>query len=127
MENSPDDYLVVFTSDHGFHLLDKIRMSKFTLWSSVTQVPLIMYGHEFVGGKVVNTPVSLVDLYKTFADIIGVEPEYPLQGRNLVDIAKGGPRDPVVTYHKWGKAIMSEDWHLITYQDWDPVNFVYEE
>lgn len=127
IDNSPDDYILVFTSDHGFHLLDKERMSKFTLWSAVTQVPLIMYGHDFKGGKVVNTPVSLVDLYKTFVDIIGEEPEYPLQGKNLADIANGGQRDPVVVYHKWGKAVITEEWHLITYQRYDYENFVYKE
>lgn len=36
VEESDEEFVVVFTSDHGFHLIDKLRMAKFTLWSAVT-------------------------------------------------------------------------------------------
>ena len=71
VEKSLKDWVVIFTSDHGFHLLDKERTSKYTLWPMVTQVPLIIRGGPFVGGLVVDEAVSLVDLYPTIGAIVG--------------------------------------------------------
>ena len=34
--NSTKEWVVIFASDHGFHLLDKERTSKYTLWPMST-------------------------------------------------------------------------------------------
>lgn len=126
VDNSPEEFIVIFTSDHGFHLVDKNRAAKFTLWSAVTQVPFVLYGGPFTGGKVIKTPVSLVDVYSTLAGILGDEPiTHQLDGKDLIAIANGGGREPAVTYHKWGKAVIDEDWHLIMYSKFDYVTGEY--
>lgn len=45
VDDSDEEWFVVITSDHGFHLLDKQLMTKFTLWPQATQVPLLLYGN----------------------------------------------------------------------------------
>lgn len=89
VDNSQEEWFVVFTSDHGFHLLDKVLMTKFTLWPQVTQVPLVIYGEGFTGGKTINQAVSLVDLYPTFEKFVGEKARYELKGADLQDIVAG--------------------------------------
>lgn len=36
VDGSSEKWLVVFTSDHGFHVMDKERTSKYTMWPAVT-------------------------------------------------------------------------------------------
>ena len=36
VEKSAKNWVVIFTSDHGFHLLDKERTSKYTVWPMTT-------------------------------------------------------------------------------------------
>ena len=76
--------IVVFTSDHGYHLGEKGHWQKQTLYDRATKVPLIIAGPGINSNvKVSDSPVELVDLYKTIMDLAGVNsPEY-VQGYSL--------------------------------------------
>ena len=57
-------------------------------WSS--RVPLILRAPGRIpAGQRVKAPVSLVDLFPTFAEIAGVKVETPLDGRSLLPLAGG--------------------------------------
>lgn len=87
LRNSPyaENTIVVLWSDHGWHLAEKERFSKFTLWREATQVPLIIKVPGMTkGNSVCKRPVNLLDVYPTLAEICGVKPLTPTDGVSLV-------------------------------------------
>jgi len=75
LANSPhaDNTIVVVTSDHGYHMGEKDRIWKRTMWEESTRVPLFIHapGLSADGGDCAK-PVSLIDLYPTLADLCGL-------------------------------------------------------
>ncbi|WDE96917.1 sulfatase-like hydrolase/transferase [Lentisphaera profundi] len=66
-----DNTIVVFTSDHGFHMGDKKFLYKQSLWDGATHVPLIISGlKNMVQNQKCSKPVSLIDLYPTINDLL---------------------------------------------------------
>jgi arylsulfatase A-like enzyme len=89
LEKSPykDNTIVVFLTDHGFHLGEKHHWQKATLWEEATH-SLLMFrvpGTTPAGG-VSRRFVSLQDIYPTLVDLCGLDrPDY-LDGRSLVPL-----------------------------------------
>ncbi|MEM6690593.1 MAG: sulfatase-like hydrolase/transferase [Planctomycetota bacterium] len=93
IEKSPerDNTIVVFTSDHGFHVGEKEFLYKQSLWDGATRVPMIIAGVEGMPqGVQCHKPVSLIDLYPTLIDLceLPVQPNeagngYRLEGHSL--------------------------------------------
>ena len=79
--------IVIFTSDHGYHLGEKGHWQKQTLYERSTRVPLIIAGPGILSNKKdMRTPVELVDLYKTITDLLGFETPLFVQGESLKPI-----------------------------------------
>ncbi len=79
--------IVVFTSDHGYHLGEKGHWQKQTLYDRATRVPLIISGPGIIRGlKIKDSPVELVDLYKTIMDMANVSTPEFVQGFSLKDV-----------------------------------------
>ncbi|MEM9157945.1 MAG: sulfatase [Verrucomicrobiota bacterium] len=77
-----DDTIIIFTSDHGFHVGEKEFLYKHSLWEPSTRVPLIVAGVEgSPEGVVCSKPVSLIDMYPTINDLLGL-PENPNEKGN---------------------------------------------
>lgn len=70
-------------------------------------------------GKIVEAPVSLIDLFPTFVDVTGVAADHPLDGVSLLEVVEDDARKPVVVYNNVGKAVITKDWHGIYYQKFD--------
>ena len=63
--------IVVFTSDHGYHLGEHGHWQKQTLFQDATRVPLIFAGPGVKKTKKsVGAPVELVDIYPTLMDMV---------------------------------------------------------
>jgi arylsulfatase A-like enzyme len=78
--------IVVFTSDHGFHMGEKDLLIKKTVWEESTRVPLIMRVPGVAQpSQRCEQPVSLVDLYPTLIDLCGLptDPNREGNGRAL--------------------------------------------
>ena len=98
VEFSParDNTIVFFTSDHGFHVGEKNFLYKGSLWEPSTRVPLIIAGTPGgVEGATCDQPVSLIDIYPTFNDLLGLNQNpnaeangYELEGHSLVPLIK---------------------------------------
>lgn len=124
LEKSPyaDNTIVVLWSDHGYHMGEKMSFRKFTLWEEATNVPFIIYdGRNPDGAKGnCNQPVSLINIYKTLAEMAGLEtPDY-IDGESLVPQLKNPANklQPAIT--SWGRgnyAVRSENWRYIRYFD----------
>ncbi|MER7417606.1 choline-sulfatase [Micromonospora peucetia] len=64
-----ENTVVVFTSDHGDQLGEHGMYFKRTLREWSVRVPLIVAGAGVAAGHRIDTPVSLVDLHPTFAEL----------------------------------------------------------
>lgn len=76
--------IVVFTSDHGYHIYQHGLWQKMSLFENSAHVPLIVSAPGAAGNGQANAgPVELVDIYPTLADLCGLPaPEY-LDGTSL--------------------------------------------
>jgi arylsulfatase A-like enzyme len=91
LEKSPyrDNTMVMLMSDHGFHLGEKHRWQKSTLWEEATHCLLMCRapGTTKPGGKCERF-VSLQDVYRTLTELSGLKaPDY-VEGRSLVPLLK---------------------------------------
>lgn len=91
LENSPykDNTIVVFLTDHGFHLGEKHHWQKATLWEEATHVLLMFRVPGMTRpGSVSRRFVSLLDIYPTLAELCDLKPPPDLDGRSLVPLLK---------------------------------------
>lgn len=120
-EGLEENTIVIFTSDHGFHLGEHRFWMKVSLKEESARVPLIIK----VPGKepaVCNSLVELLDLYPTVAELAGLTASPNLQGKSLVDILDH-PQLEVRPYafsvSKWKNTfsflIRSHKWAFIQY------------
>jgi iduronate 2-sulfatase len=79
-----DRTIVIFTSDHGYHLGDHGLWQKSTLFEKSARVPLVIVAPG-IGGKARVTAglAELVDLYRTIADLSGLTPPAEIEGASL--------------------------------------------
>ncbi len=82
-----DDTVVIFTSDHGYHLGDHFVWGKVTLFDIGAKVPFIVHAPGLTtGGTTSQAMVELVDIYPTLADLTGLTPPSHLQGMALTPL-----------------------------------------
>lgn len=123
LDASPDagNTVVVFASDHGFHLGEKGHWYKSTLWERATHVPLIVRGPGIEPGRVCDRPVSLLDIYPTLLDIAGLPPRPALEGSSFRGLLRDPDSEPdrhaVVTYLRGNDAVRRGKWLYIRYRD----------
>ncbi|HEX4953717.1 MAG TPA: sulfatase [Thermoanaerobaculia bacterium] len=80
------DTVVVFTSDHGFHLGEHGLWGKLSFYEEVLRVPLVVVAPGVAGGQRVARPVELVDLYPTIFELAGLPQPEGLEGRSLAPL-----------------------------------------
>ena len=117
-----DNTIVVFWGDHGFHIGEKNRISKLTLWEDGAKTPLIISSPDSgaVQGKRCKQPVSLIDLYPTLVELCGLPKRDGLDGRSLVPLLRLPESEwetPAVISHRDDHAVRSKQWHYISYAD----------
>jgi len=112
---------IVLWSDNGFHLGEKQHFAKFTLWEESVRTPLAVLLPGGVGaGQVIDTPVSLLDLYKTVSDILGLTPPSHVQGASLLPLIENPDLEwtrPAVTEMYGNYTIRTDTWRYIFYAD----------
>lgn len=113
--------VVVFASDHGFHLGEKQHWYKSTLWERSTHVPLVIRGPGIEPDGVCDRPVSLLDLYPTLLDLAGIPADTALDGHSLTgllaDPAAEPDRHAGMTYLRGNNAVRKGRWLYIRYRD----------
>jgi iduronate 2-sulfatase len=93
-----ENTIIVFTSDHGYHMGEHGLWQKMSLFEESARVPLLIVAPG-VGGKdaAAPSPVSHMDLFPTLAELCGVPAPANLQGQSLVPML----RDPQVAGRGW--------------------------
>lgn len=112
-----DTTIVVFTSDHGYHLMEHGLWQKMSLFEQSARVPLIiaMPGAK-ANGQVARGLVELVDLYPTLASLAGLNTTGTLDGVSLAPMlndAKANVKDAAFTQVRDGYAIRTDRWRYI--------------
>lgn len=120
-EGLEDNTIVIFTSDHGFHLGEHDFWMKVSLHEESAQVPLIIK----VPGKkpaVCNSFVELIDMYPTIAELAGLKYSEHLQGKSLVktlDDPNHKVRDMAFSVSQGGRTFLlrTDKWAYIQYDE----------
>jgi iduronate 2-sulfatase len=92
--------IVIFTSDHGYHVGEHDFWAKVSLHEESASVPLIIS----VPGKkpaVCHSLVELLDLYPTIAGLCGLEIPSRLQGKNIAPLLD----DPTIAVREAGFSV----------------------
>lgn len=130
-----DDTIVVFFSDHGYHLGDHGGLwHKNSLFERSARVPLIVYAPGMkAAGKASPRLVELVDLYPTLMELCGLpappelegtsflplleEPERPWKRAAFTLVARGeDPSDHTREVLYLGRSLRTERWR---YTEWE--------
>ncbi|MEZ4661744.1 MAG: sulfatase-like hydrolase/transferase [Caldilineaceae bacterium] len=102
--NLTDGTRIIYSSDHGEHRGSRGIYGKFTMYEESVGIPFIAAGPDVPAGKVVNTPVSLLDIFPTALGCVGAsaaETDADLPGESIWQIANAPDRERFVLseYH----------------------------
>jgi arylsulfatase A-like enzyme len=113
--------IVVLFSDHGFHLGEKQRWAKQSLWETSTHVPMIFSVPGGLKGRMCARPVELIQVFPTLVELCGIKKRKGLEGvsiKALLDEPESEWTLPALTTFKQNNhAVRSERWRYIRYSD----------
>ncbi|SLN57561.1 Choline-sulfatase [Pseudoruegeria aquimaris] len=115
-----DNTLVVILSDHGFHLGNRDRFTKKTLWEQVANVPLVVHQPGVTKGTTISDPVALLDVGPTILDYTGlggIENGMGMSLRPRIEGAGPAADRAIPTCHGDEFSIRKGNYRLIRYQD----------
>jgi len=114
-----DKTIVIFTSDHGYHLGEHDFWAKVSLHEESALVPLIIS----VPGKkpaVCHSFTELLDLYPTISGLCGLEVPSRLQGKDIspmLDNPSHSVRDAAFCVNGRGFLLRTDDYAFIQYKE----------
>lgn len=116
-----DEAIIVLFSDHGWHLGEKQRWAKRSLWNDGTHVPLIISAPGLPAGKRCAQPAGLIDIYPTLMELTGIPAPGHLEGLSLTPQLKDATtvreQPSLCTFGPNNHSLHFERWHYIHYAD----------
>lgn len=107
-----DNTIVLFSSDHGYHMGEHKHYQKTTLFEESARVPLIVSAPGMKRrGAETSALVEMVDFYPTLAELAGLPKPGKIAGLSLVPILKNPKakvRDSALTQLRNGHTIRTE-------------------
>jgi uncharacterized sulfatase len=120
-----DNTIVVFYSDHGYHLGEHGGMwHKMSLFEPSARVPLVIVAPSAIGnGQACERLVELLDIYPTLVELCGLPKREQLEGRSLRPLLENpaaAGKDAAYTQVQhgdvMGRSVRNERWR---YTEWD--------
>jgi len=111
-----DNTLIVFMSDHGYHLGEHDFWQKRHLHEESARIPLIAVGPNIEPGKRWGGLMEAVDIYPSMCVFAGLPIPKHCVGLDLVT-AKDNPRDSAYTMTHNGHLLRTENWAYMRYKD----------
>ena len=112
------DTIVILFSDHGYHLGEKQRWSKFSLWERTTRVPLVISLPDGGGAKC-GQPVELLSLYPTLIELCGLPANPGLEGVSLRPLLE----DPEANWDQVAISTLGQDNHAVRDDRWRYIRY----
>ncbi len=116
-----DNTIIVFASDHGYHLGEHTLWQKQSLMEESIRVPLIVSvpGQKSTG-TTCSRMVELLDVYPTLAAVAGLEPPDNIQGHSFAELldnpeADHERRDAFIQVNN-GFCLRTENWAYMQYK-----------
>jgi len=114
-----EDTIVVFTSDHGYHLGEHDFWQKLSLHEESARIPLLIAAPGLDPGES-DALVEQIDLYPTLAELAGLPVPRHCQGESLARLCAGSTtsvREAAYTTNKRGHLLRTERWAYMQYED----------
>lgn len=116
-----DNTHVILWSDHGYHVGEKGRFAKQSLWRESSRVPLVFAGKGVTRGGVCDRPVQLLDLYPTILDLAKLPPNASNEGHSLMPLLMNPEAEwkhvALTTYGRNNHAVEDGRYRYIRYED----------
>jgi len=97
-----DNTIVVFTSDHGDMMGSHRLVEKSIMYQEALHVPWMFRAPQWQRRqRVVEGPVSHIDLMPTMLELLGVDPDRKLPGKSLVPAMKGEAAASEPVFVEW--------------------------
>lgn len=125
-----DDAVVVFTSDHGDCLTDHGHSQKWTMYDTITRMPMIAWSPgRFPANRRDGGLCQQMDVGPALLEIAGVAPPASMEARSLLPAMEGKdwtPREYVFAEHgrdgilqetEFMSMVRSDDWKLVHFVD----------
>ncbi|HRH94552.1 MAG TPA: sulfatase-like hydrolase/transferase, partial [Prosthecobacter sp.] len=124
LDQSPrkDKTIIVWWTDHGWHLGEKEHWRKFTLWEEATRTSMAIVAPGITkAGTKCEAPVDYMNMYPTLCELTGLPVPAHVKGASLMPLLK----DPaakwegvaVCTHGKGNHAVRDANWRYIRYAD----------
>lgn len=123
-----ENTIVIFMSDHGWHLGEHGLWHKRSLFEESARVPFIVCAPSAKGnGKSSSSLIELLDLFPTVCDLAGLPAPDHLEGKSLRPLLD----DPAATLHEaaftearrgksaeiWGRSVRTPRWRYTEWND----------
>ena len=113
-----DNTIICFMGDHGWHLGEKDRWSKYALYDMANRTTLIIYDPTAEGnGKICKKVVSLQDLYPTLVALTGLPEKQDIEGNNIKPLLNDPELQtwdkPILMTYSGTNIIKTNEWRFV--------------
>jgi arylsulfatase A-like enzyme len=116
-----DNTIVLFTSDHGYHMGEHGHWQKTTLFENAARVPLIISVPGMkTAGQAASAPAEMTDFYPTLAELCRLPAPDHVSGVSLKPVLEdvtAKPRTSALTQYATGYSVRTARYR---YTEWGP-------
>lgn len=112
--------IVVFKSDHGYHLGEHEFWQKMSLHEESARIPLIISAPGTLQGQKTRSLAEAIDLYPTLVDLNGLDSPVHCQGKSLKSVLNDSQlsvRKAAFCTTRKGNLVRTDKFAFIQYQD----------